>query len=162
MTTDITEESAYIATLEQIKGIGQQSVLRIINAFPSIKLLHQASPLQLEEKLGKRPATSLRPYLERWGYFYEAVLEKLESSARQGIIAIPITSEAYPPLLKLIDDPPPILYAKGDISLLKHLHAVAIVGTREPTMRGREIAYAFARRWASYDYAVVSGLAKGI
>lgn len=159
---DGMEDLAYIATLDQFKSIGPQSILRIIKSFPSINLLRQASSSQLEEKLGKRLVALVISHLERWNELYEVALKGLNISHEKGIQAIPITSEAYPPLLKLIDDPPPILYAKGDISLLKHFHAVAIVGTREPTERGRETAYAFAQRWARNDYVVVSGLAKGI
>ncbi|HEY1351572.1 MAG TPA: DNA-processing protein DprA [Ktedonobacteraceae bacterium] len=157
----ITEESAYIATLDQFKGIGSQSILRIVKAFPSIDLLQQASPSQLEEVIGKRSTASLHSHLDHWSEHYENTLESLSRSAEKGILALPITSEAYPPLLKLIYDPPPMLYVEGDITLLKHFQTVAIVGTREPTERGREIAYAFAQRWARSDYVVVSGLAKG-
>ncbi|HEU5375282.1 MAG TPA: DNA-processing protein DprA [Ktedonobacteraceae bacterium] len=162
MMMDLMEDIAYIATLDQFKGIGPQSILRIIKVFPSIDLLQQASSTQLEEKLGKRLVAPVLSHLERWNELHEVALKGLNISHEKGIQAIPITSEAYPPLLKLIDDPPPILYAKGDISLLKHFHAVAIVGTREPTERGRETAYAFAQRWARHDYVVVAGLAKGI
>lgn len=163
METDIMEDSVYyIATLNQFKGIGQRSILRIIGAFPSADLLQKASAPLLEEKVGKRSADSLRFHLDHWGDLYKEASALLETSAEQGIQAIPITSEAYPPLLKLTDDPPPILYAKGNIALLKHLHCVAIVGTRAPTERGKETAYAFAQRWVRHEYVVVSGLAKGI
>jgi DNA processing protein len=160
--TDIMADSIYIATLSQMKGIGQQSILRIINAFPSLNQLQQASSSRIEEKLEKKLAASLFSHLEQLNDLHEVASEILGSSAEQGIRSIPITSEAYPPLLRLIDDPPPMLYAKGDITLLKHFQAIAIVGTREPTERGRETAYDFAKRWVRADYVVVSGLAKGI
>src|SRR5258708_15693239 len=162
MTTDIMEDALYIATLNRLRGIGPQSIPRIIDAFPSIDLLQEASPSSLEEKLGKRLASSLLTQRGHWSDFREATLESLKNSTEKGIVAIPITSKIYPPLLKLIDDSPPMLYAKGDMSLLKHFQSVAIVGTREPTKRGREVAYAFAQRWVQHNYAVVSGLAKGI
>jgi DNA processing protein len=162
MLMDRQEESAYIATFGQFKGIGQQSMLRIINAFPSLDLLQKASPSHVEEKLGKRLAASLLSQLEHWDDLYAATVRSLRNSARMGIRSIPITSEQYPPLLRLIGDPPAVLHARGDITLLTYCYAVAIVGTRTPTERGREVAYAFAQRWASWKYVVVSGLAKGI
>jgi len=159
---DIQAESAYIATLGQFKGLGQRSILRVINAFPSLDLLGKASPSHIEEKLGKRLAVSLLSQLEGWDDLYAATLESLSNSARMGIGAIPITAKEYPPLLRLIRDPPPVLYARGDLTLLTCCSAIAIVGTRTPTERGREVAYAFARQWAGCQYVVVSGLAKGI
>lgn len=159
---DIQAESAYIATLGQFKGLGQRSILRILTAFPSLDLLRKASASHIAEKLGKRLAVSLLSQLEGWDDLYTATLKSLSVSARLGIGAIPITGKEYPPLLRLIHDPPPVLYARGDLTLLSWCSAVAIVGTRTPTERGREVAYAFARQWASCQYVVVSGLAKGI
>lgn len=159
---DIQEDLACIATLDQFKGVGVRSILRIIKAFSTAHLLRRASPSQLEEALGKQLATPVLSLLECWDGLHEAALQGLSHSAEKGVRAIPITSETYPPLLKLIDAPPPILYARGEVALLKHVHAVAIVGTREPTMQGYATAYAFAQRWASSDYVVISGLAKGI
>jgi DNA processing protein len=155
-------ECAYIATLGRFKGIGRQSVLRILTVFPSFDLLQKASPSQIEEKLGKKLATFLLSQLERWDDLHTATVSSLRNSAGMGIRSIPITSEEYPPLLKLIGDPPPVLYARGDVTLLADCHTVAIVGTRAPTERGCEVAYTFAQRWASCHYVVVSGLAKGI
>ena len=42
------------------------------------------------------------------------------------------------------------------------MRSVAIVGTRRPTVAGREMAYAMARSLAEAGFAVVSGLALGI
>jgi DNA processing protein len=67
----------------------------------------------------------------------------------------------YPP--QLLDDPgrPPVLFAKGDLSVLV-ARRVAIVGTRNATQRGRETAARFGYELADSDIAVVSGLASGI
>ena len=43
--------------------------------------------------------------------------------------------ENYPSCLNNVDNPPHILYCKGDISLLKG-NNIAIVGTRKPTNYG--------------------------
>jgi DNA processing protein len=67
----------------------------------------------------------------------------------------------YPPLLRHVPSPPPLLFVDGDASLLWHPQ-VAIVGSRRPTGAGRERAYDFALRMASAGWVVTSGLAQGI
>jgi DNA processing protein len=67
----------------------------------------------------------------------------------------------YPPALLEITDPPTLLYAKGDVSLLSR-PALAIVGARSATAQGADNAEAFARALAEAGLVIVSGLALGI
>ena len=67
----------------------------------------------------------------------------------------------YPVLLKQIADPPSLLFAQGDASLLSHWQ-IAMVGSRNPSASGRDTAYEFARYLAQGDIAITSGLAMGI
>jgi len=75
---------------------------------------------------------------------------------------LPITDDAYPPFLRLIDDPPPVLYVRGDLGVVANPNMVGVVGTREPTQRGMGVARKVAARFASDGFVVVSGLASGI
>ncbi len=68
----------------------------------------------------------------------------------------------YPSLLKEIHDPPPVLYAIGDITCLTHPCLLAMVGTRKPSATGRDIAWQFAYELAAHHIHIVSGLALGI
>lgn len=67
----------------------------------------------------------------------------------------------YPPLLKQIADPPFVLYLRGEAEVLSR-PSVAIIGTRHPTVYGRETARKFGYQLAGAGYTVVSGLATGI
>lgn len=67
----------------------------------------------------------------------------------------------YPVLLKEIDNPPVVLYARGDLSALNQA-MVAMVGTRKPSITGRETARYFARELSRRGLTIVSGLALGI
>lgn len=63
----------------------------------------------------------------------------------------------------LLDDPrrPAVLFARGDLRAL-HARRVGIVGTRNATQRGRDVAAQFGLELARAGVTVVSGLAKGI
>ncbi|WIO74275.1 DNA-processing protein DprA [Porticoccaceae bacterium LTM1] len=79
----------------------------------------------------------------------------------EGTTLLPITSPDYPKLLKEIHTPPPLLYVKGDVSLLS-MPQLGIVGSRRHTMSGGETARAFARELSYCGFTITSGLAIGI
>ena len=87
--------------------------------------------------------------------------ENMASLARAGVRVASWNSEEYPPRLKQISDPPPVLYYAGEIRPADEC-SVAIVGTRRPTAYGRKAALALSRDLASAGITVVSGLALGI
>jgi DNA processing protein len=67
----------------------------------------------------------------------------------------------YPELLEEIHDPPPLLYLQGDINLLSQWQ-LAIVGSRNPSESGRQLAYDFSHHLAQVGLCITSGLAMGI
>ncbi|HEX2753985.1 MAG TPA: DNA-processing protein DprA [Candidatus Limnocylindrales bacterium] len=75
---------------------------------------------------------------------------------------VTLDDAAYPPRLRAIDLPPPVLLVRGEPATLSSAHAIAIVGTRRPTERGRLIAARIAGALAKAGAVVVSGLAVGI
>jgi DNA processing protein len=54
------------------------------------------------------------------------------------------------------------LYCLGDINVLNSSNIIAIIGTRNCTAEGREIAYQIGYELAKANYTIVTGLAKGI
>ncbi len=75
------------------------------------------------------------------------------------IIAFP--EAEYPPLLRQIHDPPPILYGKGNMQLLRK-KSFAIVGARNASANGRILSQKFASELGENNICVVSGMARGI
>jgi DNA processing protein len=69
--------------------------------------------------------------------------------------------EAYPPQLAALADPPPVLYALGNIELL-HRPQIAVVGSRQPTAAGRSLAARIAKDLAAAGLVITSGLARGV
>ena len=84
--------------------------------------------------------------------------EKLDE---KGIRLIPYTSKEYPALLREIPDSPLVLFAKGQ-ELGKCSPAIAIVGARNASQMGYEVAHDFAYKLSKAGFTVVSGLALGI
>src|SRR5690606_11841660 len=89
----------------------------------------------------------------------EFIMSKLSFYESLGIVPVTRFDETYPELLPFgIEKPPWVLYAMGDVSLLKRT-CIAVVGTRTPTPYGREAAEWFGRELAEAGVPVVSVLA---
>lgn len=80
---------------------------------------------------------------------------------RLGLQLVTLDSPLYPRLLRQIHDPPPALYCSGKIETLSG-PLVALVGSRRPTVYGKEVSRKLARELASLGLCVVSGLARGV
>ncbi len=111
-------------------------------------------------------AAALCVTVERAGAFKSAfarvnIDEILADCDRLALRIICPTDEPWPPGLRPIPDPPPILFLRGEL-LRDDTLAVAIVGARQCTLYGREQAEKFARGLAQAGMTVVSGGARGI
>jgi DNA processing protein len=84
----------------------------------------------------------------------------LDAGEAAGIGVIQTAEDGYPPLLRTIADPPPVLWFRGDPRILPR-PAVAIVGSRAATPYALEVAFRLGGELASRGVVVVSGLARG-
>jgi len=80
---------------------------------------------------------------------------------KNGIKMITIEDEFYPTKLKNIYDSPVVLYVKGNYKILDN-KSLAIIGSRNASNYGRQIAEKFAYNLSKYNINIVAGLAKGI
>lgn len=75
---------------------------------------------------------------------------------------ITILDPIYPYLLKQIDDPPWVLYGKGDLSLLQQTRCLSVVGTRYPSSLGCQSMKKLLLPIVQKKWVIISGLAQGI
>lgn len=97
------------------------------------------------------------------GHLFESEEPRLPTAAwaERGIRAVPMTSPNYPPSLRDLTDPPPLIFLNGRQEILRG-PAVAVVGARRATEGGRDTAEGLGRILASAGITVVSGMARGI
>ena len=86
----------------------------------------------------------------------DAEIEKLE---RYKVKVLTCEDPCYPSRLKEIYDYPPVLYVRGN--LLKDEPCLAVVGTRRPTIYGRQVTEEIVADLAQSEIIIVSGLARG-
>lgn len=79
-----------------------------------------------------------------------------------GAELLSITDPRFPRMLRLIEDPPQLLYVRGSLGHPSDESALAIVGSRDASTEGIRVAEAVARHVAPLGHTIVSGLAAGI
>ncbi len=84
-----------------------------------------------------------------------------QKCAEHEVNIVTLADETYPPLLKEIEAPPPVLFVQGSFTKADEL-AMAVVGTRKCTPYGRTVAGKLAANLAQRGFTIASGLAVGI
>ena len=146
----------YLLALNHITGVGPKIVARLRQKWPDLSHLFQLKSHQL------RACGLSEALAERISQFdMRAVEEDLQWNEHDGCHLLSIESPEYPALLKEIPDSPTMLYARGNLHALRQ-PAIAIVGSRKPSISGEKNAFEFSRDLARAGCAVISGLALGI
>lgn len=140
-----------------IKGIGAVRMQALIQYFGDLRTAWKAAPMDLAGA-GLSLKLIERIVQTRAQVDLDKVWAKIEA---QGIKILTWEDDAYPQRLKEIEQPPPVLYLRGEY-LPDDLFAVAIVGTRRVTPYGRQITEELASYLGSHGITVVSGLARGV
>lgn len=91
-----------------------------------------------------------------------AAEETLSDCAKAGLQVLTYDSPLYPRRLKAIYDPPIVLYYRGTLPDFDKLPTIGVVGTRHPSVYGRQAAKRLGGEIAAAGGLVVSGLAEGI
>ena len=100
---------------------------------------------------------------ERFFAFDEAQARATEQLCREnGWQIVPFPSEYYPALLRNIKNPPAVLFAYGDLDILKNPCMVAVVGTRTAARKAADAAVLLGEALSLSGIATVSGGAYGI
>ena len=100
--------------------------------------------------------------VERYNTFCEeAARSELSRGADAGATLICYGSSEYPKALYDLADPPPLLWARGDISILNK-PSIGMVGARNASSLGGRTARMLASELSEQGHVIVSGLARGI
>lgn len=151
----LIEKSLWIS-LGNIRGIGPQTFCQLLNIFGSPSHIYAASLKQLKEVVSDQIACEINQ-----GVNHDALADSLHWLSLANNHLVTLADAEYPQSLLEIADPPPFLYAKGNLALFNQ-PSIAIVGSRNASVQGEKNAEAFAHDLCGYGLCIVSGLALGI
>lgn len=147
----------YWLGFNKVRGIGPAKVRALLDHFGDLEAAWRGSQSDLAEAgLDKRALESLEA--ARTGIDLDTLVEDVE---RAGFQTLCWDDAGYPRRLREIDNPPPLLFVRGELTTADDW-AVAIVGTRKASTYGKEVAHELATSLAAAGVTVVSGFARGI
>jgi DNA processing protein len=130
--------------------VGPVSYRQLLARFGSARAALDALPDLVLRGGGKAALAS-----EAW------IAAEMKAVAANGARYLFLDDADYPELLKHIDNAPPVLTLKGDLDLLRR-SPVAMVGARNASAGACRFARLLALELGQADFAIVSGLARGI
>ncbi len=151
------DELKYWVGFSGIPGIGRVRLSQLKEYFGGLQRAWKAPEGKLKQAgLDSRSIdalVTLRPRIS-----LDAEMEKLE---RYKVKVLTCDDPLYPSRLKEIYDYPPVLYVRGNFAA-EDEPCLAIVGTRRPTIYGRQVTEEIVADLARSKITIVSGLARGI
>ncbi len=151
------EEKIFWVGFNHVRGIGAVRLKALLDHFGSLEQAWNAPTEQLSSAgLNQRVIENilrLRSQID-----LELIWKNIN---KQQIKVITWMDEQYPKRLKEIDQPPPVLYFRGEL-LPADDWAIAIVGTRRMTTYGRQVTEDVSSALVRNGFTIVSGLARGI
>ncbi len=138
-------------------GLGPKRILDAVREIDSASRIFALTLTELEGL--KFPAGAAQFIFD--GKARRAAEEEWARVRAHGATIVSYSCAEYPERLREIYDPPPVLWVRGDVKLLRR-PAIAVVGTRHPTPYGSGIAEMLSRDLAARRLLIVSGMARGI
>jgi DNA processing protein len=151
------QEALHWLALRMTPGLGTRKAGQLLEVFRTPQAIFRASRSELQAAgLSAGVAQSLSS-----GCAFDDAADQQSQAARAGAVLIPLTDARYPPALRDIFDPPPLLFARGRVELLATL-MLGVVGTRRPTAYGGVAASKLSADLAAAGMTIASGMARGI
>lgn len=148
-----------------VRGLGVKTIKNIYQMLPQLTENYFYDDKQksvLTKTIKNKNVLDVLFHEQTMREYIEQAKSVIQHHQKQGIHVITIVDAYYPELLKKLDDPPVALYCKGNIDLLRTNNHIAVVGTRNPTEKGKKLARRIAEVFVEKGYGIVSGLATGI
>jgi len=150
-------DQMYWVALSRFQKFGATTLIRLSKHFPTMRDAFDASALDLVDA-GVDPKIASRFLQERLHIDPEHEWDQL---IRHGVSLLTISDKEYPALLKEIQNPPALLFYRGELSDTSQKH-VAVVGSRKATPYGIRVTEDLIGTLARYGVVIVSGMAYGI
>jgi len=146
--------------LRSIEGVGDHTLLALVQEWCNPDAVFGASVTELMQRgCSPRLADAIQRGPDREAC--RRIARELEIINRKRIDVRTILDPKYPSRLRMIPDPPPLLYVSGSLHEPDE-PALAVVGARRATPAGRSVTERLASELAAAGFTIVSGLARGV
>ncbi|OLA77265.1 MAG: DNA protecting protein DprA [Candidatus Melainabacteria bacterium 35_41] len=150
-------KNKYWVALSSIEEIDSSFIQRLYNYFGDIEAAFNANDLSAIDGLSVRKAENFFRIRDKVNP--DKAVEKV---AERGIKYLTFEDENYPRMLHNIDNPPSVIYYKGDLFDCNLNKTLAVVGSRKASTYAKDALAKIISEFQNTDICIVSGLATGI
>lgn len=153
----MNKELAYWVAGSAIPGVGTVTFGYLRKSFKTLRKFWEASDSEINKlKIDSKTKASIIDFRNKIDP--QVYLSKVYAA---GIKVVSMTDREYPANLRQIAGCPPVLYFKGNLLPQDDL-AVAVVGSRDVTIYGRQVTEKFTFDLVKSCLTILSGLARGV
>lgn len=152
-------KNKYWIAFSSIEQIDSSFILKLFNHFNDIEKAFNANSDELKNIEGLSIKKSENFLRLRDKTDPDKIISKVTD---KNIKYLTFDSESYPEMLKNIDNPPAVLYYKGNLSLINFEKTLAVVGSRKTSKYAKDALNLILSGLKDTDICIVSGLASGI
>jgi len=138
--------------LSRSENVGPVLFFQLVNRFGSAAAALEALP-EISRRAGRREPVRIYPR--------ERAVADMERAEKIGARFVARGEAGYPPLLRHVAGPPPLLCIRGRTEVAT-MPPLAIVGSRNASVPGLKFTRRIATDVGRAGYVIVSGLARGI
>ncbi len=147
----------YWVAFSSIEEIDSSFIQRLYNYYGDIETAFNADDLSCIDGLSVKKAEKFLRLRDKVNPD-----KALQTVIDKGIKFVTFQDEKYPIMLRNIDNPPSILYYKGDLFDCNLEKTLAVVGSRKATSYAKDALAKIISELNGTDICIVSGLASGI
>lgn len=138
------------------EGIGQKKIEYLLRCFGSVEAIYKASDSELLKvpKITQKNVLAMKEEKKIWQRKYDRMM-------RSGVAFVLREDDNYPAKLRNLIDAPYALYVRGRLPD-SYKKSIAIIGARDCSMYGKEMAKWFSKELGKAGIQIISGLARGI
>ena len=150
-------KNKYWIAFSSIESIDSSFIQRLYNYFGDIETAFNANDLSSIDGLSVKRAEKFLRLRDKVDI--EKAVDEVE---KRGVKYLTFDDEKYPQMLRNIDNPPSVIYYKGDLSCCNLEKTLAVVGSRKATTYAKDALKKIIGELGGTDICIVSGLASGI
>lgn len=153
----MTKQDYYWYWLNNIPGIGRRTIRKLLEEYHTPEQIY----LSNEEQIGRFLQRDKQKEAFHFSKKKDSIIKSFNRLEQKEIRFLHPDSTEYPKRFRTISDSPTGLYVKGQLPAQEQ-KSVAIIGARDCTRYGSEMARFFGRELSLCGVAIISGLARGI
>lgn len=147
----------YLIWLQQVFGYASVTAVKVLEHFKTAENVYNADIRELKES-----GLLSKSQLDKIAKTDILVADKILRDCKElSVKTVGLGSKDYPYSLSVIENPPLVLYYKGELPDFLNTPTICIVGPRKVSEFGKKAAYSLSFRLAKAGFNIVSGGAVG-